>query len=110
LIPLVKRLQGQKTSVLGPLVPDAAFHETNWKKYSFFVSLYHDQGLIPFKMAHGFGSGVNLTLGLPIWRTSVDHGTAKDLFGKNKADPGSMQDALAWAMLLSKVTKSDLNL
>ena len=52
------------------------------------------KGLIPFKMVHGFNSGVHLTLGLPFVRTSVDHGTAKELFGKNNATFGSMKDAL----------------
>lgn len=83
--------------VVGPLVPDAAFHEKNWSRYSVFVACYHDQGLIPFKTVHGFDSGVHLTLGLPLKRTSVDHGTAKDIFGKNVANPNSMVEALRWA-------------
>jgi 4-hydroxythreonine-4-phosphate dehydrogenase len=97
LTPLLKKMRGRGIPVEGPLVPDVAFHSSSWSKYSFYVSLYHDQGLIPFKMAHGFDSGVHLTLGLPIWRTSVDHGTAKDIFGRNKANSGSMQEALRWA-------------
>jgi 4-hydroxythreonine-4-phosphate dehydrogenase len=84
----------------GPLVPDVAFNKKNWKKYSFFIACYHDQGLIPFKMAHGF-SGVHYSLGLPIIRTSVDHGTAQDIFGKNLADPSSMKDAIKWAIKFS---------
>ncbi len=84
----------------GPLVPDVAFLPENWKKYSFFVAQYHDQGLIPFKMIHGFDSGVHLTLGLPIRRSSVDHGTAKNIFGQNKANPGSMIEALKWGVRL----------
>jgi 4-hydroxythreonine-4-phosphate dehydrogenase len=98
LSPLLKKLTARGLKVEGPLVPDAAFHPEAWKKYSFYISLYHDQGLIPFKMAHGFDSGVHLTLGLPICRTSVDHGTAKNIYGKNKANSGSMQDALQWAI------------
>jgi 4-hydroxythreonine-4-phosphate dehydrogenase len=86
----------------GPLVPDAAFLAANWKRYSVYICPYHDQGLIPFKMVHGFGGGVHLTLGLPFVRTSVDHGTAKELFGKNRANPGSMQDALKMALRLAK--------
>lgn len=82
----------------GPLVPDAAFFKSNWKKYSTFLALYHDQGLIPFKMIHGQDSGVHVTLGIPFIRTSVDHGTAKDIFGKNRANPNSMLDALSWAV------------
>lgn len=88
--------------VLGPLVPDVAFQKENWKKFSFYLSCYHDQGLIPFKLIHGFNSGVHITLGLPFIRTSVDHGTAFDLFGKNKANPGSMKEALLLATRLIK--------
>ncbi len=89
-----------KSMVVGPIVPDIAFHPQNWDKYSFYVALYHDQGLIPFKMIHGFG-GVHLTLGLKIKRTSVDHGTAKDIFNSGKADPSSMIDAIKFAFSLA---------
>lgn len=92
----------EKLNVEGPLVPDAAFFPKNWKKYSVFVANYHDQGLIPFKMTHGQESGVHVTMGLPFVRTSVDHGTAKDIFGKNKADPRSMLQALEWAIRLKR--------
>ncbi len=88
--------------VEGPLVPDAAFFPKNWSKYSVFVANYHDQGLIPFKMIHGQESGVHVTMGLPFVRTSVDHGTAKDIFGKDKADSSSMFEALEWAIRLTK--------
>ena len=74
--------------------PDAAFFKSNWKKYSSYLALYHDQGLIPFKMVHGQDSGVHITLGLPFIRTSVDHGTAKDIFNKNVANSHSMRDAI----------------
>lgn len=90
------------SQVQGPLVPDAAFLAENWKRFSFYLALYHDQGLIPFKMAHGFDVGAHLTLGLPIRRSSVDHGTAKDIFGKNKAKPGSMIEALKWGIRLAE--------
>jgi 4-hydroxythreonine-4-phosphate dehydrogenase len=62
--------------------------------------MYHDQGLIPFKMVH-FSDGVNVTLGLPIVRTSVDHGTAYDIAGTGKADPGSLVAAILMAAQLS---------
>ncbi len=94
--------KGWKKVVKGPLVPDSAFLEQNWRLYSVYVCPYHDQGLIPFKMVHGFGGGVHLTLGLPFVRTSVDHGTAKELFGKDKAQFGSMMDALLTAVRLIK--------
>lgn len=87
----------------GPLVPDVAFQPKNWAKYSCYLALYHDQGLIPFKVIHNPGAGVHLTLGLPIKRTSVDHGTAKDIFGKNKANSESMLNAISWAIRWSKI-------
>jgi 4-hydroxythreonine-4-phosphate dehydrogenase len=93
--------KSQKLSFVGPLVPDAAFLKKNWNTFSIYIASYHDQGLIPFKMIHGQDSGVHITLGLPFVRTSVDHGTAKDLFGKNKANPNSMIDAITWAIKLS---------
>lgn len=92
---------GGSIPLVGPLVPDVAFLPENWNKYSVYVALYHDQGLIPFKMIHGFDAGVHLTLGLPIKRSSVDHGTAKEIFGQNKANPGSMIEALRWAVKLA---------
>ncbi len=83
--------------VEGPLVPDVAFLKTNWKKYSMYVCLYHDQALIPFKMIHEKKS-LQFSLGLPFIRTSVSHGTAKDIFAENKADPTSMIYALNWTV------------
>lgn len=82
----------------GPLVPDVCFQKNHWGKYSFYIASYHDQGLIPFKMVHGANSGVQLSLGLPFLRTSVDHGTAKDIFGQNKAVSGSMENAIRIAI------------
>jgi 4-hydroxythreonine-4-phosphate dehydrogenase len=61
--------------------------------------MYHDQGLIPFKLLH-FQDGVNVTLGLPLVRTSVDHGTAYDIAGRNLADPSSLAAALAMAQTI----------
>ncbi len=95
--PLIEAQQKAGLAIQGPLIPDVAFQPSQWKRFSFYVALYHDQGLIPFKMVHGFDSGVHLTLGLPICRTSVDHGTAKDIYGRGIADAGSMKDALLWA-------------
>jgi len=80
--------------VVGPLVPDAAFLKANWNKYAVFICLYHDQGLIPFKVVHGQDSGVHITMGLPFVRTSVDHGTAFDIYNKNLANHASMLDAI----------------
>lgn len=89
----------------GPLVPDTAFLPKNWNRYSVYVCLYHDQGLIPFKTVHGQDSGAQITLGLPFVRTSVNHGTAKDLFNLNQANPNSMIDALKWAHYLVEQKK-----
>ncbi|WP_413559216.1 4-hydroxythreonine-4-phosphate dehydrogenase PdxA [Bdellovibrio sp. HCB209] len=99
---LISFAKEKKIPVTGPLVPDAAFFKENWKKFSVYLCLYHDQGLIPFKMVHGQDSGVHITLGIPFIRTSVDHGTAKDIFGKNKANPNSMIDAIRWAINLTR--------
>lgn len=83
---------------VGPLVPDAAFLKESWNKYSVLLCLYHDQGLIPFKMIHGQDSGVHITVGLPFFRVSVDHGTAFSLFNKNIANPSSMLEAINLSM------------
>lgn len=80
----------------GPLVPDAVFHEAYEGKWDAVVCMYHDQGLIPFKMIH-FRDGVNVTLGLPLIRTSPDHGTAFDIAGRGVADPASMTAAVRLA-------------
>ena len=95
--PLVKKIR----EIVGPLPPDAAFLKQNWKKFSVFVCPYHDQGLIPFKMIHGT-HGFHLTFGLTFIRTSVDHGTAFDIFGKNKADGSSMLDAIKACIAMSR--------
>jgi 4-hydroxythreonine-4-phosphate dehydrogenase len=99
--PLIHRRR-KGVPLAGPLSPDAAFTPTSLKKFSTLIALYHDQGLIPFKALHGFDEGVHVTLGLPFVRTSVDHGTAKDLFGQNRASAGSMRDALTTAMALAR--------
>ena len=101
-VPVLEKLKKEKFNVEGPLVPDVAFQKQNQERFSIYVSPYHDQGLIPFKMAHGF-AGVHITSGLPFVRTSVDHGTAKDIFGKNKADPMSMIESIKWAINLSRM-------
>ncbi|MEO8843361.1 MAG: 4-hydroxythreonine-4-phosphate dehydrogenase PdxA [Kofleriaceae bacterium] len=80
----------------GPLVPDAAFRDHLYGRYDALVAMYHDQGLIPVKLID-FEESVNVTLGLPIIRTSPDHGTAYDIAGKGIARPISMQRALALA-------------
>lgn len=96
--PVIKKFRQKKWAVVGPLVPDVCFQDQERKKYSCYVASYHDQGLIPFKMLHGAHSGIQYSLGLPFIRTSVNHGTAKDIFGKNKADSGSMERAIEIAI------------
>ncbi len=91
--PAVKLARKKKLNVTGPLVPDAVFTTGQRKNYDAIVTLYHDQGHIPFKML-AFDTGVNITLGLPIIRTSVDHGTAFDIAWQGKADPTSLFSAI----------------
>jgi 4-hydroxythreonine-4-phosphate dehydrogenase len=84
----------------GPLVPDAAFRDLAMQRHDALVAMYHDQGLIPVKLID-FDEAVNVTLGLPIVRTSPDHGTAYDIAGTGRARAVSMQRALALAVELS---------
>jgi 4-hydroxythreonine-4-phosphate dehydrogenase len=93
---------GLKIKLSGPHPADSFFavEKENVKKnkgHDFIIAQYHDQGLIPVKLSD-FSNGLNLTLGLPFIRTSVDHGTAFDIAGKNKADPGSMIYAIRKAI------------
>ena len=85
--------------VSGPWPPDTIFHKAAAGQYDAVIAMYHDQGLIPFKLLH-FQDGVNVTLGLPLVRTSVDHGTAYDIAGQNLADPSSLAAALAMAQTI----------
>jgi len=84
-------------ALLGPLVPDAAFRDALHGRYDALIAMYHDQGLIPVKLVD-FDEAVNVTLGLPIIRTSPDHGTAYDIAGKGMVRPISMQRALSLAV------------
>ncbi|CZR26538.1 4-hydroxythreonine-4-phosphate dehydrogenase 1 [Legionella pneumophila] len=90
--------------MLGPLPADTMFITNNINHCDAYVAMYHDQGLPVLKYA-GFNEAVNITLGLPIIRTSVDHGTALELAGKNKANPGSMLAAVKMAkdMALTRI-------
>ena len=105
-IPAVKRARQKKINVIGPLVPDAAFTAGGRKNFDAIVTLYHDQGHIPFKML-AFDTGVNLTLGLPIIRTSVDHGTAFDIAWQGKAEPTSLFAAIRVAADLARGKTKD---
>jgi 4-hydroxythreonine-4-phosphate dehydrogenase len=99
---VLAKARAKKIPIEGPLVPDVAFDPGQWKIHSVFVANYHDQGLIPFKMIHGQHSGIHITMGLPFVRTSVDHGTAKDIFGRDRADHRSMLQAIEWADRLAR--------
>jgi 4-hydroxythreonine-4-phosphate dehydrogenase len=91
--PAINRARERGISIEGPLAPDAAFTPGQRKKFDAIITLYHDQGHIPFKML-AFDTGVNISLGLPIIRTSVDHGTAFDIAWTGVADPTSLFEAI----------------
>ncbi len=86
---------------IGPLPADTIFYYAARGRYDAVVCMYHDQGLIPLKLLH-FDTGVNVTLGLPIIRTSVDHGTAYDIAGQGIANPASMVSAIKMAVQMAR--------
>lgn len=94
--PAIHMARAEGFDVSDPMPPDTVFYHAQQGLYDVVVCMYHDQGLIPFKMIH-FKDGVNTTLGLPIIRTSVDHGTAYNIAGTGKADPGSLVEAIKLA-------------
>jgi 4-hydroxythreonine-4-phosphate dehydrogenase len=97
--PAIQESQAVGINVSGPYPPDALFHKAYQGEFDIVVCMYHDQGLIPLKMI-AFDKGVNMTVGLPIIRTSPDHGTAYDIAWKGSADPSSMIEAIKLAALL----------
>jgi len=99
--PTLSKLKQNGINVNGPLPADTMFTQKNLKLCDAFVAMYHDQGLSVLKYA-GFGKAVNITLGLPIIRTSVDHGTALELAGLGSASPGSLLEAVAIAANIVK--------
>lgn len=95
--PAVERLREEdEADVVGPLAADSMFHARARSRYDAALCMYHDQALIPLKALH-FDEGVNITLGLPIVRTSPDHGTAFDIAGRDIADPAAMVAAIELA-------------
>ncbi len=102
--PAVRRLcRGVKNQFFaGPFSPDTIFHRVAQGEFDGIVSLYHDQALIPLKLL-AFHSAANVTLGLPVVRTSPCHGTAFDIAGRGCADPGSMMSAFQWGIRLAGV-------
>jgi 4-hydroxythreonine-4-phosphate dehydrogenase len=99
-IPLLEDLRGEGLELLGPLPADTAFVPAQRARYDAVVAMYHDQAL-PVLKSEAFDRTVNLTLGLPFIRTSVDHGTALDLAGSGRADPSSLVAAARMAMELA---------
>jgi 4-hydroxythreonine-4-phosphate dehydrogenase len=99
--PTLDVLRKEGMNLIGPLPADTIFQEKYLKDADVVLAMYHDQGL-PVLKYKGFGQGINVTLGLPFIRTSVDHGTALDLAGTGQAESGSLQNALKEAITLAK--------
>ncbi len=104
--PAVAEFRDRGEPVDGPLPADTVFHKAHAGQYRMVVAMYHDQGLAAFKMLH-LSEGVNVTWGLPIVRTSPDHGTAFDIAGQDRADPVSMKNAITLALKLAAGISSD---
>lgn len=102
MIPVIKNFRKKECEILGPVGADVAFTEHYRKQVDVILTMYHDQGLPVIKYA-GFSDAINVTLGLPFVRTSVDHGTALDIAGTGKADTTSLRNAILFA---SKIAKS----
>ncbi len=101
ILPAVVQAKQDGLFVTGPLPADSVFFRAVEKEFDLVVAMYHDQGHIPVKVL-GFDKGVNLTAGLPIIRTSVDHGTAYDIAGTGVADANSLKEAIDLAARLAK--------
>jgi 4-hydroxythreonine-4-phosphate dehydrogenase len=106
--PAIAQAREAGIRVEGPFPGDTLFDFRSLDQVDAYLAMYHDQGLAPFKFV-AFNTGVNVTLGLPIIRTSVDHGTALDIAGKGVADAGSMLEALRLGFQLARYRKATLN-
>tara|TARA_Y100000591_G_C21747627_1_gene652883 strand:+ start:41 stop:997 length:957 start_codon:yes stop_codon:yes gene_type:complete len=100
IIPAVELLKKKGLNIVGPISPDIIFREAVKKKFDLVIANYHDQGHIPVKLLY-FDQSVNVTLGVPFIRTSVDHGTAFDIAYKNKASAKNMLNAIFYALKMS---------
>jgi 4-hydroxythreonine-4-phosphate dehydrogenase len=100
--PAIEILREEGIDTIGPLAADTMFHARARAQYDAALCLYHDQALIPLKTLH-FDEGVNMTLGLPIIRTAPDHGTAFEIAGKNRAEPGAMIASIALAASCAEI-------
>lgn len=105
IIPVLEALRGEGVDLQGPFPADTLFIPKYLDGADAVLAMYHDQGLPVLKYA-GFGRAVNITLGLPFLRTSVDHGTAFDLAGTGTADSGSLEEALNTAIILATARKA----
>lgn len=109
IIPAIQKAMDNQIIAMGPYSADGFFAKGMWKKFDGVLAMYHDQGLIPFK-ALSYGEGVNFTTGLPIIRTSPDHGPAFDIAGKNIADPTSFRNAIYLAIDVFKRRTENIHL
>lgn len=101
--PAIEKARNSGMDVSGPYPPDVVFYKACKGDFDIIVCMYHDQGLIPFKML-AFETGVNVTVGLPVIRTSPDHGTGFDIAWKNRANPSSMIEAIKLAARMKRWT------
>ena len=99
--PAILEAQQGGIDASGPVPPDTVFYRMDQGEFDLVIAMYHDQGHIPLKLI-GFDRGVNITIGLPIIRNSVDHGTAFDIAGKMKASPDSMIQAIELACVMAR--------
>jgi 4-hydroxythreonine-4-phosphate dehydrogenase len=106
--PAIQRAQAEGIEVSGPWPGDTVFMHARQRRFDIVVAQYHDQGLIPVKYL-GVDEGVNITVGLPFVRTSVDHGTAFDIAGTGKASHASLRVAVQQAALLSRPDRFPVN-
>lgn len=106
ILPAIQALQKQGLDIIGPLPADTMFHKAARDRYDVALCMYHDQALIPIKTID-FDAGVNVTLGLPIVRTSPDHGTALNIAGRNVANPTSIINSIKLADRMSKFLPQD---
>ena len=106
--PMIEHFKKQGLNLIGPLPADTLFTDKHLKSADAVLAMYHDQGLPVLKYS-GFGRAANITLGLPIIRTSVDHGTALDLAGKGIADGGSFAVAIAVATEMASFQSGEID-
>jgi 4-hydroxythreonine-4-phosphate dehydrogenase len=106
ILPAVLEARGEGIDASDPLPADTLFYKARSGYFDIVIAMYHDQGLAPLKML-AFGNAVNITVGLPIIRTSVDHGTAYDIAGRGCADPASLLEAVRVAADLADRQRAD---